>query len=104
MTLLYRIKKGDTGLQARQDMHSLAQSLIDAGADVLIAACTEIPLVLDQESLSPKALGQSTPDRDTAIQLAQDTPLVISTDVLVKRAIAYASHQQPLPKTKVIKL
>ena len=44
MALLYRIKSGDTGDEVRSRMRQLAVSL--EGIDVLVAGCTEVPLVL----------------------------------------------------------
>ena len=44
--LIDRIKAGDTGSQVAQAMATIAADLVAAGADVIIAACTEVPLVL----------------------------------------------------------
>jgi aspartate racemase len=44
--LVARVKAGDTGPEARAAATALAQELAAQGADLLIAACTEIPLVL----------------------------------------------------------
>lgn len=78
MDLLYRIKAGDTGDDVRAQMRALAQDLVDRGAEVLVAGCTEVPLVLG----------------------AQDVPvtLVNSTDVLVERTLQYARGLAPLPE------
>jgi aspartate racemase len=46
MALIYRIKSGDIGETARAGMQAAAQRLVDAGADAVIAGCTEVPLVL----------------------------------------------------------
>jgi aspartate racemase len=46
MELLYRIKGGDLGADVRAGMKALAEELIAAGAEVVIAGCTEAPLVL----------------------------------------------------------
>lgn len=73
MALLYRIKSGDTGPEARQEMQQLAGAL---GADVVVAACTEVPLVLDPADLN--------------------VPLISSTDVLVEATIAAALGKRPL--------
>jgi len=70
MDLVYRIKNGDTGDQVKQDILVSAKVLIDKGAGVLIAGCTEIPLVLHQDSLT--------------------VPLLSSTDILVDRVIDYS--------------
>jgi aspartate racemase len=46
MALLYRIKAGDLGETVAAGAAALAQTLADAGAQAIIAACTELPLVL----------------------------------------------------------
>lgn len=70
MDIMYRIKSGDTGEQVKQDTLASANVLIDKGAGVLIAGCTEIPLVLHQDALS--------------------VPLLSSTDIMVDRVIDYS--------------
>lgn len=77
MDLLYRIKRGDVPDAARAEMRALADLLIAAGADVVVAACTEVPLVLDQAAVA--------------------VPLVDSTAVLVERTLAYARDGEALP-------
>lgn len=74
MELLYRIKRGDTGPGSREEMRLLAGEL---ATDVVIAACTEVPLVLEQQDLSALLLS--------------------STDALVDATIAVARGQRPLP-------
>ena len=44
--LINRIKGGDTGSDVVMAMAAIAADLVAAGADVIIAACTEVPLVL----------------------------------------------------------
>lgn len=46
MALLYRIKAGDLGPESVADAAALADQLARAGAEAVIAACTELPLVL----------------------------------------------------------
>ena len=70
MALLYRIKGGDLGEEVRAGMASLAQGLIDAGARVIIAGCTEVPLVLGPDDLA--------------------APLIDSVDALARATIAAA--------------
>lgn len=72
MKLLYRIKAGDKGAVVRQEMRALTTSLIAAGAEAIVAGCTEVPLVLGQGDLP--------------------CPLVNSTDVLAERTVFYAAH------------
>jgi aspartate racemase len=52
----------------------VARALADQGAGALIAACTEIPLVLAQDDAP--------------------LPLVVSTDLLVARTLAFAGIAQ----------
>jgi aspartate racemase len=77
MGLLYQIKRGDTSDAARAEMRSLADMLIASGAEVVVAACTEVPLVLSAG--------------DVAV------PLVDATDILVERTLAYARDGEALP-------
>jgi aspartate racemase len=70
MALLYRIKAGETGDTARSLMRELAAGLIGGGAEVVVAGCTEIPLVLNPADV--------------------DAPLIDSIDALARRTIAVA--------------
>ena len=79
MTLVYRIKAGDSLVEIRPTLERLGQSLAGRGAEVLVAACTEIPLVL---GASPATLR---------------VPLLSSTDILVSRTIDYALGNRALP-------
>ncbi len=64
MHLLYEIKAGQKE-QVKPKIRDLAQDLIGQGAELIIAGCTEVPLVLFQADLQ--------------------VPLLNSTDVLVER-------------------
>jgi len=77
MQLIGLIKAGDTSEDVRKRMAGLAQRLIEAGADVVIAGCTEIPLVLTRNDIK--------------------VPLISSTDVLAKRTVAFATGVAELP-------
>jgi aspartate racemase len=77
MDLLYVIKAGDRSTAVRAALAGLAERLVDRGAKLIIAGCTEIPLVLNERDLS--------------------VPMVDSTDVLAKATVAYAKRQRPLP-------
>ncbi|MHA7814992.1 MAG: cysteate racemase [Pseudohaliea sp.] len=70
MALVYRIKAGARGPEAASAMAALAGALAARGAEALIAACTEIPLVLSPEDAP--------------------LPLYASTDLLVARTLAFA--------------
>jgi aspartate racemase len=77
MRVLYAIKRGDLSDATRAEMRALADQLIADGAEVVIAACTEVPLVLSQADLA--------------------RPLLDTTAVLVERTLAYARDGEPLP-------
>lgn len=71
MKLVFRVKAGDVGADVQRRMTSLAQTLYARGAKAIIAACTEVPLVLAPDAVA--------------------VPLINSTDALVSRTIAFAS-------------
>jgi aspartate racemase len=50
--LVNAIKAGDTGLEIRTAMAAEAARLVGKGADAIIAACTEVPLVLTAADVS----------------------------------------------------
>ena len=50
MSLIHAIKAGNQGEEIRQSMQSSANDLVKQGADVIIAGCTEIPIVFDGEN------------------------------------------------------
>jgi aspartate racemase len=59
MALVYRIKAGERGREVTDGMGHLAHALVAAGAEILLAACTEVPLVLEP-ARSPVPLLSST--------------------------------------------
>ena len=73
MDVLYRIKAGDTGSTVRRSMAMLAKKLEAQGAEVVIAGCTEVPIVLTADDI--------------------DGELISSTDVLVERTIVFAGAE-----------
>lgn len=77
MDLVYRIKAGERDRALGAAMRDLALGLVARGAEVLIAGCTEIPLVL----------------------AAGDVPVAFidPNRVLAERAIAYARGEAALP-------
>ena len=77
MALVYRVKAGERDPEIGAGMTRLAAGLAFAGADALIAGCTEIPLLID----GPIA-GLS---------------LYSSTDLLVEHTIALARGEHPSP-------
>ncbi len=77
MLLINAIKAGQRSAQITRDMQELAGKLVQRGAQVIVAACTELPLVLDLEMIS--------------------VPLILSTDVLARATVAIANGDVPLP-------
>lgn len=77
MNLIGRIKAGDRSPDVQNGMVALANQLIDAGAEAVIAGCTEIPLVLKNSDIT--------------------VPLISSTDILAKRTVAIATGVSKLP-------
>jgi aspartate racemase len=70
MTMIFRIKGGDTGPVVRAKIRQIAEGLIADGAEVVVAGCTEVPLVLSYEDLS--------------------VPLADSLEVLARRTVEAA--------------
>jgi aspartate racemase len=52
MACVYGVKRGDTGAENRAAMRRLAETLNGAGADAVIAGCTEVPLLLAASDVS----------------------------------------------------
>jgi aspartate racemase len=73
MELIYRIKSGDSGETVKRSMVTLARKLEAQGAEVIIAGCTEIPIVLTADDIEGE--------------------LISSTDVLVERTIVFAGAE-----------
>jgi aspartate racemase len=77
MDLVGKIKAGEQGAAVSAAMCELANSLVEQGAEVIIAGCTEIPLVLEQSDLR--------------------VPLLSSTDVLAQKTVQLACGELPFP-------
>ena len=77
MALLYRVKRGDRSNAVRAAMRTYGEALIDAGADMVIAACSEVPLVLADGDLT--------------------RPVLDATALLARRCVRYAYGFEPLP-------
>lgn len=77
MRLIDRIKAGDKSPDVADGLRQLADRLIDRGAAAIIAACTELPLVLEHSMSS--------------------VPLIASTDALARKTVALALGQESLP-------
>ncbi|HEX7004093.1 MAG TPA: amino acid racemase [Trueperaceae bacterium] len=74
MELLYLFKSGDAGKGVRIRMRALANSLVGAGAEAIVAGCTEVPLLLGEVDVP--------------------VPLVNSTDVLVDATAEVATGRR----------
>jgi len=73
MSIVYRIKAGERTEDIRVALIDLANLLTKRGAEVIVAGCTEVPMILSPADLN--------------------VPLISSTDLLVKRTIAYAKGE-----------
>ncbi len=71
-------QRGKDSERLAQPLHHAAMRLIEAGAELLISACTEIPLVLGRSPIS-------------------GVPQLDSLDVAAKAAISIAAAQRALP-------
>ena len=70
MDLVFRVKAGDLADEVFRRMAAVANGLARRGAEVVVAACTEIPLVLDEGII--------------------DIPVIKSTDILAAATVARA--------------
>ena len=77
MVTLYRIKSGDLGADVKREMQGHAEELRKLGAEVLIAGCTEVPLVLKNDDVKLE--------------------LIDPGDLLARRAVAVCLGWEPLP-------
>ena len=77
MRLITAIKAGDQSAAIADGMESIAMQLAGRGADVIIAGCTEIPIVFEGEGFA--------------------VPVISSTDVLARKTIRLARGEDPLP-------
>jgi len=78
--LLYAVKAGERGDAVRAGMAGLAADLAERGAETIIAACTEVPLVLSTRDLS--------------------LPLLDSLDVLASQCVRYSRREIGLPAAR----
>lgn len=73
--LVMAIKGGDRGPDIAARMRAVAEALVRRGATALVAACTEIPLVLDESMIG--------------------VPLILSTDVLAAETARICAGDRP---------
>jgi aspartate racemase len=81
MKLIYRIKLGDTGPEVKAAMKGLANQLVAEGAEVVIAGCTEAPLVIGPTDLRVEFLDPG--------------------DLLARRCVAVCLGMEPVPAVPV---
>jgi aspartate racemase len=77
MQLIYRIKAGERGPQMTAAMAELANELVAQGAEVVIAGCTEAPLVLGPQDV--------------------DAEFIDPGDLLARRCVAVCLGLEPIP-------
>jgi len=70
MKVIYAVKAGDLSEEVKKNILSIAQKLINKGAEAIITGCTEIPLILKEGNVS--------------------VPIIDPTQVLAKAAIRKA--------------
>jgi len=70
MKVIYAVKAGDLSEEVKKNILSIAQKLIDKGAEAIITGCTEIPLILKEGDVS--------------------VPIIDPTQVLAKAAVQKA--------------
>ncbi len=69
--LVAAVKGGDIGAETRAAGAAIAGGLADRGAEILIAACTEIPLVLDARNCPLPLLSSTQILADAVLQAAR---------------------------------
>lgn len=74
MAALYRIKSGAMGTAERDAFLACAREVAAAGAEAVVAGCTEVPLLLSPSDLS--------------------IPLIDATEALAERAVAWAKEDE----------
>lgn len=77
VALLDRVRRGDVSDTARAEMTGFAQELVAGGAEVVIAGCTEVPLVMNAKSIRQ--------------------PFVDASDELARRCVAVCLGMEPVP-------
>jgi aspartate racemase len=77
MATIYKIKAGDLGPAVRKEMAGYAADLVAAGAEAVVAGCTEAPLVLDAKDVRG--------------------PLVDPGELLARRCVAVCLGLEPVP-------
>jgi aspartate racemase len=71
MAAIYQVKRGAGPEEPRARLRALAAEAVAAGAQALIAACTEVPLVLRQEDVAVPLIGSSDALAAAVVQRAR---------------------------------
>lgn len=72
MSLVYRVKGGDVSAHSRAAMRTLAAQLLHAGAEAVIAGCTEIPLALGQDDIAAPLVESTFTLANRVVELARE--------------------------------
>ena len=78
MGTLYAIKGGDRGPAICAQMAGYARELVEAGAETVLAGCTEVPLVLGPADVS--------------------VPFIDPGELLARRCVAVCLGLEPMPQ------
>ena len=78
MAAIGQVKAGNVSDESTDCLRRAGESLLERGADVLLAACTEIPVVLQQRHIN--------------------APLVDATDTLAQLAVSTALHLEEMDR------
>jgi aspartate racemase len=79
METLYKVKSGDLGPQVRREMAGYAAELAGAGAEAVIAGCTEVPLVIGARDIRAQFIDPG--------------------ELLARRCVAVCLGLEPIPAT-----
>lgn len=82
MEVLTSIKAGEHGPATKEAMGRRAHALVDAGAEALLAACTEVGIVLMPE--------------DVPVPFVDSTEVLVRTAISLARATSLSGHGVPI--------
>jgi len=71
MKAIYAVKAGDLSNEVKKNIISIAQKLIDKGAEAIITGCTEIPLILKEGDISAPIIDPTQVLAKAAVQKAK---------------------------------
>jgi len=71
MKVIYAVKAGNLSEEVKKNIISIAQKLIDKGAEAIIAGCTEIPLILKEGDVPVPIIDPTQALAEAAIQKAR---------------------------------